>query len=322
MRWASASPRWSIRRAASTNPVLGQFLSILATFLFLAMDGHLVLVAIDRRKLSRAAAGQCLARRRGDPRPRPVRRRALLRRPVHRAAGRLRDHPRPDRDGHARPLGAAAQPVRGRLPGRPARRHRPARHRRAGDRRRHQRARSAPASTKRGGSRGRLTMSDDQNPDQKTEAPTPKRRREAAEKGDVLQSRELGTALVMLVGAAWIALAGPMLIELARRHARASGLSFDAADVQRFRSRRRIAAPARRWSSCRCSACSRSPSVAAVAAPALLGSLGFRASAFALQGQQAQPARRHQAHVRHAGADRAGQVDRQGGRCSARSASG
>ena len=55
-------------------------------------------------------------------------------------------------------------------------------------------------------------MSDAHDQDQKTEAPTPKRQRDAAEKGDVLQSRELGTALVVLVGAAWIAFAGPMMV--------------------------------------------------------------------------------------------------------------
>src|SRR6476659_505735 len=56
-------------------------------------------------------------------------------------------------------------------------------------------------------------MSDTADKDQRTEAPTPKRRRDAAEKGDVLQSRELGTALVVLVGAAWIAFAGPLMID-------------------------------------------------------------------------------------------------------------
>ena len=37
---------------------------------------------------------------------------------------------------------------------------------------------------------------------EKTEAPTAKRKREATEKGDVLQSRELGTALVVMAGVA------------------------------------------------------------------------------------------------------------------------
>src|SRR3954471_2249457 len=76
-------------------------------------------------------------------------------------------------------------------------------------------------------------MSSEQDPDQKTEAPTPRRRREAMENGDVLQSRELGTALVILVGAAWIALAGPMLMG-SLQGMLTDGLSFGAADVGDF----------------------------------------------------------------------------------------
>jgi flagellar biosynthesis protein FlhB len=49
-------------------------------------------------------------------------------------------------------------------------------------------------------------VSDTPDQDQKTEAPTPKKRKDATEKGDVLQSKELGTALVILSGAIWIAL--------------------------------------------------------------------------------------------------------------------
>jgi len=76
-------------------------------------------------------------------------------------------------------------------------------------------------------------MSETADPDQKTEAPTPKRRRDAAEKGDVLQSRELGTALVIIVGAAWIALAGPMMMSSLQSMV-TDGLSFGAADVSDF----------------------------------------------------------------------------------------
>jgi flagellar biosynthetic protein FlhB len=49
-------------------------------------------------------------------------------------------------------------------------------------------------------------MADTPDRDEKTEAPTDKRRRDAVEKGDVLQSRELGTALVVLAvrrGSRW-----------------------------------------------------------------------------------------------------------------------
>ncbi|MBW7946572.1 MAG: EscU/YscU/HrcU family type III secretion system export apparatus switch protein [Sphingomonadaceae bacterium] len=55
-------------------------------------------------------------------------------------------------------------------------------------------------------------MSDKPEKDQQTEAPTEKRKRDAAEKGDVLRSRELTTALVMLVGAAYLALAGGWMV--------------------------------------------------------------------------------------------------------------
>lgn len=42
--------------------------------------------------------------------------------------------------------------------------------------------------------------------------PTPKRKADAAEKGDVLRSRELATAIAVLVGAAWLKFAGPWLL--------------------------------------------------------------------------------------------------------------
>lgn len=47
---------------------------------------------------------------------------------------------------------------------------------------------------------------------EKSFAPTEKRKRDAALKGDVLRSRELSTAAVMLFGAAWLTLAGPWLL--------------------------------------------------------------------------------------------------------------
>ena len=55
-------------------------------------------------------------------------------------------------------------------------------------------------------------MSDKPEKDQQTEAPTEKRKRDAAEKGDVLRSRELTTALVMLIGAGYLALAGGWMV--------------------------------------------------------------------------------------------------------------
>jgi flagellar biosynthetic protein FlhB len=50
-------------------------------------------------------------------------------------------------------------------------------------------------------------MADGPEADQKTEAPTEKRRREARAKGEVLQSRELGTAAVLWAGIGWLLIA-------------------------------------------------------------------------------------------------------------------
>jgi flagellar biosynthetic protein FlhB len=127
----------------------------------------------------------------------------------------------------------------------------------------------------------------DTDPDQKTESPTPKKKRDAAEKGDVLQSRELGIALVMICGAAWIVLAGPMMIGSLRTML-VDGLTFDSADLRNFdpggaflRLIGIVAVPVIILFALTL--------VAAVATPALLGSLGFRSGAFAFKGAKLNP---------------------------------
>jgi len=130
-------------------------------------------------------------------------------------------------------------------------------------------------------------MSGEQDQDQKTEAPTPKRKREAMENGDVVQSKELGTALIVIVGAAWIALAGPMLVSSLQAMI-TDGLSFGSADVADFDPGRvilrllgAVAMPLLILFALTL--------VAAVAAPAALGSLGFRSKAFAFKGNKMNP---------------------------------
>jgi flagellar biosynthesis protein FlhB len=130
-------------------------------------------------------------------------------------------------------------------------------------------------------------MSEAADQDQKTEAPTPKRRRDAAEKGDVLQSRELGTALVVLVGAAWIALAGPMMVDACSAMI-TDALTFDAADIRQFdpatvalRLLGIVALPFLGLFALTI--------VAAIGTPAALGSLGFRSGAFAFKGSKLDP---------------------------------
>lgn len=122
----------------------------------------------------------------------------------------------------------------------------------------------------------------------KTEAPTPKKLRDAATKGDVLQSRELGIALVTFVGAGWLALAGPAMVGALELMV-TDGLSFGAADVRQFD-------PA--GAALRLIAIIALPLaglfgltlLAAIGAPALLGSLGFRGEALGFKGSKLNPA--------------------------------
>lgn len=69
--------------------------------------------------------------------------------------------------------------------------------------------------------------------EEKTFAPTEKRRRDAALKGDVLRSREAATAIAVLVGAAWLKFAGPWLYERLADGLR-SGLIWDRQALDNF----------------------------------------------------------------------------------------
>jgi flagellar biosynthetic protein FlhB len=130
-------------------------------------------------------------------------------------------------------------------------------------------------------------MSEGPEDDEKTEAPTAKRRQDATEKGDVLQSKELGTALVMIVGAGWIAVAGPWLMAALKRML-SNALSFDSTAIERFDPLAAIMSMVVTVAM---------PLVllfaltfaAAIAAPAMLGSLGFRWSAIAFKGNKLNP---------------------------------
>ncbi|MFM5917892.1 MAG: flagellar biosynthesis protein FlhB [Novosphingobium sp.] len=69
--------------------------------------------------------------------------------------------------------------------------------------------------------------------EEKTFAPTEKRKRDAALRGDVLRSRDMATAVAMLVGAAWLKFAGPWLFAALVKGAR-SGLSWDRGAIEHF----------------------------------------------------------------------------------------
>jgi len=63
--------------------------------------------------------------------------------------------------------------------------------------------------------------------------PTPKRKKDAALKGDTLRSKEVATAAAMATGMAILALIGPWLLESVKGVARAS-FRFDAGGLQQF----------------------------------------------------------------------------------------
>ena len=68
---------------------------------------------------------------------------------------------------------------------------------------------------------------------EKTFAPTEKRKRDAARKGDVLRSREFATAAAILFGASWLTFAGPWLLDELGALMR-EGLTFDRGEVVDF----------------------------------------------------------------------------------------
>jgi flagellar biosynthesis protein FlhB len=130
-------------------------------------------------------------------------------------------------------------------------------------------------------------MAETADRDQKTEAPSAKRMADAARDGDILQSRELATALMMLMGAAWVAMAGPWFIRSCSAMLR-SGLTFGNADIRIFDPSLAIT---------RLFGVILPPLasllvltiLAAIAGPAALGSLGFRSAAIGFKANRMNP---------------------------------
>lgn len=131
-------------------------------------------------------------------------------------------------------------------------------------------------------------MSGTTEKDQKTELPTPKKLADSAREGDVLQSRELATALMMLVAAGWLVAAGGWFVrtvgELVSR-----GLTLDRGDITDF-------APGEALLRNGAEALLPLASLfavallAAFAGPALLGSMGWRGKALGFKGNRMNPA--------------------------------
>lgn len=68
---------------------------------------------------------------------------------------------------------------------------------------------------------------------EKTFAPTDKRKKDAAEKGNVLRSKEVATAVSVLAGALWLKVAGPWLLTVMEGTTQTS-LSFDRGHLENF----------------------------------------------------------------------------------------
>lgn len=122
----------------------------------------------------------------------------------------------------------------------------------------------------------------------KTEKPTQKKLDDAAKNGDILQSRDLGTAMVVMAGIGCIAVTGPTLVG-ALREMLIEALRFKREDIVDF-------APAERGMDLLSGIAMPvalilfATVLAAIAAPALLGSMGFRPGAFAPKMSKLNPA--------------------------------
>jgi flagellar biosynthetic protein FlhB len=122
---------------------------------------------------------------------------------------------------------------------------------------------------------------------EKTEKPTAKRLSEAAKNGDILQSRDLAMAMVVMAGIATMAIMGPQIMAAIREMLR-EGLRIEPGDIATFAPEKR-AAQLLSMILVPVGTILAATFAAAVAAPALLGSLGFRPGAFALKPSKLNP---------------------------------
>ncbi len=130
-------------------------------------------------------------------------------------------------------------------------------------------------------------MAEAPDKDQQTEAPTAKRKADAAKDGDVLASKELVTAVMMLAGALWLAGFGGWFFEASKALLK-SGLSLDLSNSDRFEPLDALLAALADLALPFAGLLILSI-IAAVAPPAMLGSLGMRSKAMAFKGSRINP---------------------------------
>ncbi|WP_174291613.1 flagellar type III secretion system protein FlhB [Sphingomonas bacterium] len=123
---------------------------------------------------------------------------------------------------------------------------------------------------------------------ERTQAATPKRKREAVRQGDTLKSRDFATALVVLAGVAWVVMFGPQLIR-ACEAVMAASFQFGRSDIDDFSPFRPLAEAG--WKL--------APSLvtlfvigilAAIASQAALGSFGFNPGLLTPKASRVNPA--------------------------------
>ncbi|GAB5481248.1 MAG: flagellar biosynthesis protein FlhB [Parasphingorhabdus sp.] len=122
---------------------------------------------------------------------------------------------------------------------------------------------------------------------EKTEAPTPKRLQDSAKKGDVLQSKELSGAMVVMAGAIGFAALGNALLDALAQMV-TSGLTIEPVDIEHFNPGERtfrhlgkIILPFLGLFGI--------AMIAAIATPLVLGSMGFRWTAMKPKGERLNP---------------------------------
>ncbi|MCT8001110.1 flagellar type III secretion system protein FlhB [Sphingomonas sanguinis] len=123
---------------------------------------------------------------------------------------------------------------------------------------------------------------------EKTEAPTQKRRDKARDDGQILRSRDLAAALVMMAGIAWLIFAGPTLLG-ACKAVMAASFQFSHADVEDFEPFRPLMEAGWRLAPSLASLFAVTI-VATVASQAGLGSLHFNPKAIAPKPSKLNPA--------------------------------
>lgn len=130
-------------------------------------------------------------------------------------------------------------------------------------------------------------MADAPDKDQQTEAPTQKRKDDAVKEGDVLASRELATAVMMIAGTAWIIGLGAWFFSASKMLLK-RGLSLDLSDPDHFEPLDGLLVPLGQVAM-PFAGLLLLTLIAALAAPAMLGSLGMRGKAMAPKASRIDP---------------------------------